>query len=205
VNRSRNATAQNQNGALMSNERVDLRSDFDLSFNIYLGNKDAGADGMAFVLHNDPLGGDATGGGGGMLGASGIHNGVGIAFDTYQNAPLGDIANDHTNFFRTDAPLDQARLSNQVDLGNVEDGQWHKVKVSWDVALQTLSYSFDGKQAGTLQGDLASQYFAGSESAYFGFTAATGGLSNLQQVELNGLDATLEGAGHVIFGPDFLI
>jgi hypothetical protein len=68
-----------------------------------------------------------------------------------------------------------------------------------------LSYSFDGKQAGTLQGDLASQYFAGSESAYFGFTAATGGLSNLQQVELNGLDATLEGAGHVIFGPDFLI
>ena len=54
--------AQGQKGALMSNERIDLRSDFDLSFDLYLGNKDAaGADGMAFVLHNDPFGGDATG------------------------------------------------------------------------------------------------------------------------------------------------
>ena len=50
-------------------------------------------------------------------------------------------------------------------------------------AQQTLSYSFDGKQAGTLTGDLASTYFAGFHYAYFGFTAASGGLSNLQQVE----------------------
>ncbi len=133
------------------------------------------------------------------LGASGIRNGVGIAFDTFQNAPFGDIANDHTNFIKTDAPLDQARLSDQVDLGNIEDGNWHKVHVSWDVAQQTLSYSFDGKQAGTLTGDLASQYFAGFNYAYFGFTAATGGLSNLQQVEINKFDAVLEDGTQVQF------
>ena len=85
--------------------RLDLGADFDLSFDIYLGNKDAaGADGMAFVLHNDPFGADATGLGGGAFGASGIRNGLAIEFDTYQNAALGDIANDHTNFFDTDAP-----------------------------------------------------------------------------------------------------
>ncbi len=195
--------APDQKGALMSNERIDLHSDFDINFRIYLGDKDAGADGMAFVLHNDPFGADATGGGGGLYGASGIRNGVAIGFDTYQNAPFGDIANDHTNFIKTDAPIDQARLSDQVDLGNIEDGNWHKVQVSWDVVQQTLSYSFDGKQAGTLTGDLASQYFAGFNDAYFGFTAATGGLSNLQQVEITGLDAILAGGSHVLFG-DFL-
>ncbi len=49
----------------MSNQRIDLHSDFDISFKVYLGDKDAGADGMAFVLHNDPFGADAIGGGGG--------------------------------------------------------------------------------------------------------------------------------------------
>ena len=88
---------------------------FELSFDLYLGNKDAaGADGMAFVLHNDPFGGDATGGGGGFLGALGIRYGVAIEFDTYQNAAFGDIANDHTNFVDTDAPLDPIHLSNRL-------------------------------------------------------------------------------------------
>ena len=87
-----------------------------------------------------------------------------------------------------------------VDLGNIEDGKWHGVHVSWDAALQTLSYSFDGKQAGTLTGDLASRYFAGFNYAYFGFTAASGGLSNLQQVEINALEAVLEDGTQVHFG-----
>ena len=95
----------------MSNERIDLRSDFDLSFDLYLGNKDAaGADGMAFVFHNDPFGADATGNGGGFLGASGIRNGLAIEFDAYQNAAFGDIADDHTNFVDTDAPLGSINL-----------------------------------------------------------------------------------------------
>ena len=37
-----------------------------------------------------------------------------------------------------------------VDLGNIEDGKWHNVKVTWDVASHTLSYTFDGRSAGTL-------------------------------------------------------
>ena len=196
---------QLQRGGVMSNVRLDLGADFDLSFKIYLGNKDAGgADGMAFVLHNDPFGAAALGNGGGGLGAAGIRNGLAIQFDTYQNEVFGDIANDHTNFIDTDLPLAQARLSSQVDLGNIEDGNWHNVQVSWDVAQQTLSYAFDGQRAGTLTGDLADSYLADSQFAYFGFTGATGGLTNLQQVEVDGLDATLVGGARVIFGNDFL-
>ena len=57
--------------------------------------------------------------------------------------------------------------------------------MSWDAALKTLSYSFDGQQAGTLTGNLANSYLGDSQFAYFGFTGATGGLSNLQQVKIN--------------------
>jgi hypothetical protein len=42
-----------------------------------------GADGLAFVIQNDPSGSSALGGAGDNLGASGIANGVAIAFRTY--------------------------------------------------------------------------------------------------------------------------
>ena len=68
------------------------------------------------------------------------------------------------------------------------------------MSQQTLSYSFDGKRAGTLTGNLANTYLANSQFAYFGFTGATGGLTNLQQVEINKFDAVLEDGTEVHFG-----
>ena len=50
--------------------------------------------------------------------------------------------------------------------------------------------------------DLASSYLGNSQFAHLAFPAPPAGLSNLQQVEVDGLDATL-GAG-VSFGTDFL-
>ena len=44
-----------QAGSVMSDKRIDLTHDFDLSFNLLMGNKANPADGMAFVLQNDPL------------------------------------------------------------------------------------------------------------------------------------------------------
>src|SRR5262249_7293239 len=88
-----------QHGSVMSDVRVDLSKTFDIMFDINVGNNDNGADGMAFVLHNDPLGNQALGGLGGNLGMFGIKNGVGIEFDTYDNTEApNDIVNDHTNF-----------------------------------------------------------------------------------------------------------
>ena len=90
-------------GSAMLNQRIDLSYDFQASFDVYLGNNAKGADGLAFVLQNDPLGAKAVGAGGGNYGAVGIKNGLGIAFDTFQNANLGDMAGDHTDFFNTGA------------------------------------------------------------------------------------------------------
>src|SRR5262249_18786303 len=88
-----------QHGSVVSDVRVDLSKTFDITFDINVGNNDNGADGLAFVLHNDPLGDQALGGLGGNLGMFGIKNGIGIEFDTYDNTEApNDIVNDHTNF-----------------------------------------------------------------------------------------------------------
>ena len=147
---------------------------------------------------NDPLGANAIGAGGGNYGAVGIKNGLGIAFDTWQNANLGDIAGDHTDFFNTGLPLAVNRIGNQMPIGNgnVKDGAWHNVVVSWNATDHTLSYSFDGKQMGTLNQDIVAKYEGGSQFAYLGFTAGTGAAHNLQEVQLDSLTAWFEGQSH---------
>lgn len=180
-------------GNIMSNERILLTHDFSISFDIYLGSNDAGADGMTFVLHNDPRGAETNGGRGGALGAAGILNGLAIEFDTFDNGPAaGDIKADHTAFFDTDRG--GFSLTTPVSLGNIEDGRWHSVQVNWDVETQTLNYSFDGDvtKGSSLSRNLADDFFGGSDSVYFGWTAATGRISNQQLVKVTAIDADFD-------------
>ena len=127
----------------------------------------------------------------------GIKNGVGIEFDTYQNT--NDIANDHTNFDNTGVQYDanNAALSPVMDLGNIEDGQWHQVHVVSDG--QTISYTFDGVQMSSLSLATAESYLT-SQYAYFGFTGGTGGLSEQEQVRLDALTATTENGARLQIG-----
>ena len=63
--------------------------------------------------------------------------------------------------------------------------------MTWDASTQTLSYWIDGQLGGTLTGDLAQQYFGGSDLVHFGFTGSTGtGRSggNVQQVHVTALE-----------------
>jgi hypothetical protein len=147
----------------MTQERVDLTKAFSLTFSFNAGDKDAnGADGLAFVIHNDPLGNQALGGNGGAMGALNIQNGLAIQLDTYQNQDdPNDIPNDHTSFIDTDS---HALVSPVVDLGNIEDGEWHTVTIYW--TGQSLSYTVDGVHIATLTEDIAATYLGGSQFAY---------------------------------------
>jgi hypothetical protein len=66
---------------------LNFASNFSYDFTVNLGSDPNGADGMTFVLQNDPRGrcacGDATGG---SLGATGITNSLIVEIDTYLNA-----------------------------------------------------------------------------------------------------------------------
>jgi hypothetical protein len=135
----------------------------------------------------------AVGGAGGGLGVGGIRNGLAIEFDTYANLvnnpqPNADIVADHTSFVGTDSAFG----TTAVALPNIENGAWHSVVVSWNAAAQTLSYTFDNQSAGTLTADIVSTFFGGSKFVYFGFGAATGGLSNTQSVRNVSTNATFE-------------
>jgi hypothetical protein len=174
-------------GAVMSNDRLDLTHDFTISFAAFLGAKDAGGSGIAFVLHNDPSGGDAFGNG--AVGANGIKNGIAITFDTVKDTRAEPVA-DHSDILDTDGGT---ALAPTVSLPQLEDSQWHQVTVSWDAEAQSLTYWVDGVQTGTLTGDLAGKYFSGSNYVYFGFTGATGTktVTNIQQVKVTDVDATI--------------
>jgi Bacterial lectin/Domain of unknown function (DUF1929) len=183
-----------QSGSVMSDKRIDLTQNFDLSFSLSMGDKASPADGMAFVLQNDPFGNAALGQGGSGLGASGLLNGLAIQFDTWQNVDQGDIAAEHTDIVTTDPRQATYRLTGQVALTNLTDGQSHQVHVSWNAATLSLTYTFDGVQVGQLQltPQQFASYFGGSNYAYFGFTGSTGGASDLHQISLDNLNATFE-------------
>lgn len=68
-----------------ANSTLNFGVNFSYDFTVNLGSNDAGADGICFVMHNDPRGRCAYGLYGGDIGASGILNSVIIEIDTYMN------------------------------------------------------------------------------------------------------------------------
>jgi hypothetical protein len=67
------------------NSTLGFASNFTYDWTINLGSNDAGADGMAFVIQNDPLGRCKCGVSGNQLGAGGITNSLIVELDTYIN------------------------------------------------------------------------------------------------------------------------
>ncbi|CAA6824106.1 MAG: Unknown protein [uncultured Thiotrichaceae bacterium] len=200
-----------KSGFIWSNDQIDLSQPFDIQLGVYLGSNvgidpstglDAGADGLSFILQNDPRGTAAQGYNGGYMGvdgdinlsASGLNNravypSVTIEFDTFDNTNIsgftGDLAADHTGIYLNgDVALpDPANtLLSAVAIGaggEIEDGKYHITRYVWDPATQNFTYYFDGVQLASVTRDLVS-YF-GSSYVRFGFAAATGASKNLQK------------------------
>ncbi len=177
-----------QSGAIQSFALLNMEEDFTYTAEVYLGNNDGGADGMAFVLHNDPAGKDAVGGSGVGLGANGIQNGIYIELDTYDNSPDGadgDMASDHLQIRDSDGDLFSASgaVTSSVAVTNLEDGNWHTLKVVWNAAAEQMDVSLDGTQVlSHTFTDIENNYFGGTRQVHFGYTASTGGLNNDQRV-----------------------
>jgi hypothetical protein len=161
------ATA-NQTGSAFWPQQIDPRSatiEYDAS--ITAG---SGADGLALVIGDASKGATPTslGVGGGGLGFSGTP-GIAVALDEYKN-----LINPSANFAGiTDGPI--ATATNELhwlataNLASALQGATHHVKVS--TANGTLSVAIDGTQ-------VLSQAVTLPASAYLGFSAGTGGLTN---------------------------
>ncbi|MEI6160271.1 MAG: PQQ-dependent sugar dehydrogenase, partial [Roseococcus sp.] len=189
-----------QTGGVVSTTRVDLREDARFSFQMSFGDQEAGADGMGFVLHGLAM--NALGSGGGNMGFRDLTSAIAVEFDIYKNS--GDIVNDHSVIY---APGNRALgtgVKGAVDLGNIEDGRWHDVEITWNAATHTLATRFDGIARDSFTSDLVNTVLGGSPFAQLLIAGATGGLGTDQRLRGLIADVTYEDvAGNqapVIFG-----
>ncbi|MFD3002473.1 gliding motility-associated C-terminal domain-containing protein [Pontibacter toksunensis] len=181
-------------GYIWWKEKIDLSKPVELEFTVYLGTKDLdGADGIAFVFHNDPRGLEAKGRLGEAFGVGApepVTPSVAIEFDTHDNTDKSyidnktDIAADHTTvFYNGNMPAPEFPPV-QIDPNNkdVENNQCHTYTILWNPATQELKLLFDGAERFTHKDDIIKNVFNGDPMVYYGFTGATGGLYNEQTI-----------------------
>ena len=184
------ANANYQNGTVWYGNQIDLSTDFDISFFMNFGTSDGGADGMCFVLHT--LGTTAIGQSGGGLGYLNFGTSLAVEFDTYQNGNYGDPTYDHIAIVKN-GNIDHNNSANvytapvQADANdvNIEDGVDHNVRIMWNATTHVFSVYFDCVLRATTTLDIIANIFVGQNQVNWGFTAATGGLYNIQTVCLS--------------------
>ena len=170
-------SSTNDAGAIWSPTTIDLDSDFDMTFDIYLGSSPGGADGIVFVLQTTGFG---VGSVGNQLGWDGITPSFGVEVDTWNSgisAP-GDIAADHLGVASNGS--NSHNLVAAIALSEMEDGFYHTMQLVWDATLDQLQIYIDGTLTGGYVGDIGA--ILGTSSAYFGFTGSTGGAWNVERV-----------------------
>jgi len=170
-----------QNGSAWNKNRLFLDQNFDISARVYLGNSDAGADGIAFVLQNQSLNAGSSGGG---LGYAGITPSFAVEFDTYNNGSHEPVQDHLAIIANGNAAGVHNTYSTPFEV-QMEDGQWHTVRFVWNAASKNFQVFYDGTRRHNFTVDLKANIFGGAPYVYWGFTGATGGATNLQQVQFD--------------------
>lgn len=162
-----------------ANSTLNFGSNFSYDFTVNLGASDGGADGICFVMHNDPRGRCAYGIYGGDMGATGIINSVIVELDTYMNDGDRDDGlpgvtctnwydQDHMDIWIngvvnppgancTSSPGARiipaaVPLLDGVLNYNVENSLDHLFRITWNAGTQTLSVSLFNASGTTLYG-----------------------------------------------------
>lgn len=182
-----------QTGGVWYDNPIDFDSDFTIRYQNNFGFLDAnGADGMALVFKRNSN--PQLGFSGGGLAYAGISPSLIIEFDTYQNTDLGDPAWDHISIMKNGDPNHNNSVNNlsgpiqaSATSLNIEDGNFHEIKIEWLAASNTLMVYFDCVLRLTLNQDVKSTIFSGDDTVFFGFVGSTGGLTNVHEVCFNSI------------------
>lgn len=178
-------------GIAYSTTKLDLANYFEIEFDVYLGDKDEyGADGIAFVIHNDPRGFSAFGTYGEGIGygrfnpafASGtfIAPSIAVEFDTYQNPIQNDPSSDHVAFLENGSSYHEEYWNGGDENYNLEDDRMHNFRFSWNPETQEIIVRLDNNVVFQGIRNLVEDFFDGETEVIWGFTASTGRKYNLQ-------------------------
>lgn len=167
-------------------------------FQILNGGSGSGADGMSFIIHNDAAGSAALGDNGsalayaGYTAGSGISNGLVIEIDTWDNGN-GDLSDNEVSIHTSGTG--QLDFNEVTSLGhvppavNMSDGAIHTLRVLHsgeqvevfldDMTTPIVSAAHSFSTGGTYIGGatVGGLDLANGSSAWVGFTASTGGVS----------------------------
>lgn len=173
-------------GSIWNEDKINLNESFQVIMDLNLGCKDGnGADGIVFGFQ--PIS-TSIGQAGQGIGFGGVAPSLGIEFDTWQNGDFNDPSFDHIAIFRN-GNLNHGSgntLSGPIQAspnsGNIEDCNFHEMRVNWDAELNELEVFFDCQLRLSYTGDIVNEIFGGDPEVFWGFTAATGGANNIHEV-----------------------
>jgi hypothetical protein len=179
-------TVNNQFGSIWYRKKADLTQDFDLQANLNFGTNDAsGADGIVFAFQNQCTSSGSTGG---SIGIGGVSPSLLVEFDTWQNTNFGDPTFDHVAILNNGSVAHGSSNSLVAPVGilpnngNVENGQDFLCRFLWTAATQTLEVYVNNNLRVSYTGNVIQDIFNGDPYVYWGFTAATGGSTNIHRV-----------------------
>lgn len=178
--------SSNLAGGATGRTQLDWSHDFSFTYRFYVGDDEAGAEGISFLFHNDPEGSTDVGTGAGEgYGLSAIQRGLAVVVDTASGS--GGTGPDYLAFFETDADLVLARL----DLPDLEDDGVHDLVISWNATTNRLSARVDGLSELALNRNVPTLDLnaATTRLSRISLTASTGAAFNEQWVQLVSADA----------------
>ena len=185
-----------QSGSAWNSVTLNLTQPFSFDVDLFFGNNNSGADGIAFLLQQVST---SVGSSGGGIGYQGITPSLGVEFDTWYNSGWNqnDPSYDHIAI-QKNGDLDHNGINNLFGpIGfppgntNIEDGNWHNVIFSWDPTTDNFQVIFDGTLLVNYNNNIVNSIFGNNPNVYWGFTAATGGANNHQRFRVNSLGIQL--------------
>lgn len=172
-------------GSIWNPNKIDLRQNFDVVMEVFLGCRDSGADGMVFGLQPVSTSIGQVGEG---IGFGGVSPSLGVELDTYQNNNLGDPPFDHIAIMQN-GNLNHLGFNNlagpiraRAAGDDIENCRYYDLRISWDAAARKLEVYFDCQLRLSYSGDIVNNIFGGNPFVFWGFTAATGGANNDHRV-----------------------
>lgn len=199
---------KNQSGAVWSTDtnKMDLTKDFEAKMFIYFGDSgEKAADGMAFVMQNDPRTNKAfVTGDGARVGVwdqteygkfgNAVMNSFAIEFDTFHNEEFDSGVEKNKNHIAWNFPgkiesykdtwwFGKKRALDHKNLqypGLLSNDTWHYFTIKWDSKSSVLTYQLEGLESVSVPIDVEDVF--GTSEVYWGFTGSTGGSVEMNRI-----------------------